>query len=95
MYREIVIETFRAIGGASKHLIRARPLAGQGFATTIRVECSSAMREKYPIGTKFLVHAKIKNTDQEPHLYTSWQWPYRVVSDQESTEIIKTKFKSC
>jgi hypothetical protein len=91
MYKNIVIETFRAIGGGSKHAIRARPLDGQGFSTAMRVECSSAMREKYPIGTKFLVRAKIKETEQDAHIYTSWQWPYRVVSDEEAIEIIKCR----
>lgn len=91
MYRDLVIETFLASGGGSKHSVRARPLSGQGFPTTMRVECSSAMREKYPPGTKFLIKAKVKDTEQDPHLYTSWQWPYRVVTDTEVSELIKTR----
>lgn len=94
MYRDVVIETFQSTGGGSKHSIRARPLEGQGFPTTMRVECSSTMREKFPIGTKFLVRAKIKNTEKESHLYTSWQWKFRVVSVQEAIEIIKNNAKA-
>lgn len=90
MYRNVVIETFEATGGGSKNAIRARPLAGQGFPTTMRVECSTAMRENYPLGTRFLIRAKLKNTGQDPHLYTSWQWPFRVVSNAEASKIIKT-----
>ncbi|MEJ8675689.1 hypothetical protein [Chromobacterium amazonense] len=90
-YRDVVIETFHYIGGNSKHSIRARPLPGQGFSTSMRVECSSSMRKMHAVGTLFKVRAKIKDTTQEPHLYTSWQWPYEVVSPEEADEFIAKK----
>ena len=93
MYRNVVIETYQNTSGGSKHSIRARPVAGQGFPTTMRVECSSAMREKYPIGTIFLVRAKIKDTEQQAHLYTSWQWAFRVLSAVDALEIISSNVK--
>ena len=90
-YRDVIIETFRHTGGNSKHSIRARPLSGQGLSTSMRVECSSSMREIHPVGTLFKVRAKIKDTDQEQHLYTSWQWAYEIVSAQEAEDFIAKK----
>jgi len=49
------------------------------------------MRKRHPIGTKFKVWAKIKNTIDTPHLYTSWQWKYDVLSDNEADAFIKAK----
>lgn len=90
-YRYVIIETFRFIGGGSKHSIRARSLPGQGLQTSMKVECSASMRERHPVGTKFKVWAKIKATDDFPHLYTSWQWAYEVFSDQDAQAFIKAK----
>ena len=90
-YRDVIIETYTHTGGSSKHLIRARPLPGQGLSTTMRVECSSKMRDIHPIGTLFKVRAKIKCTDQSPHLYTSWQWPYEIVSNQTAAGFVAKK----
>lgn len=90
-YRDVIIETFRHTGGNSKHSIRARPLPGQGLSTSMRVECSSSMREGHPPGTLIKVRAKIKDTVQEPHLYTSWQWAYEIVNAQDAADFIEKK----
>ena len=45
----------------------------------MRVECSSKMRDNYPIGTVFIVQAQI--IDKEggmDFLYTHYNWPYKV-----------------
>ena len=55
------------------------------------VECSSSMRDGHLIGTKFKVGARVKNTDQTPHLYTSWQWKYDVVNDEEAKNFLQKK----
>lgn len=90
-YRYVVIETYQSHGEFSRHSIRARPLPGQGLPTSMKVECSASMRERHPVGTKFKVWAKIKATDDAPHLYTSWQWAYEVFSDQDAQAFIKAK----
>lgn len=90
-YRDVIIETYLHTGGASKHSIRARPLPGQGLSTTMRVECSSSMRKSHAVGTLFKVRAKIKDTVQEPHLYTSWQWAYEVLNAEEAADFIAKK----
>jgi hypothetical protein len=49
------------------------------------------MREFHPIGTKFKVWAKIKNTEDAPHLYTSWQWKHEIVSNEDAQAFINAK----
>lgn len=80
-YRHIVVETYLQAGEPSRTAIRVRPLPGQGFTPDIHVECSKAMREKHPPGTKFRIRARLKQKlAGKPFLYTSWQWPYEVVT---------------
>lgn len=43
--------------------IRIRPIPGEAFSTGLNVECSKAMREKYPLGTVFRMRVKL--TDRE------------------------------
>lgn len=89
-YRDVIIETYRFTGGGSSHSIRARPIPGQGLDTNMHVECSSSMRKKHPVGTKLLIQAKI--TDKEggtPFLYSHYNWPYKVVTDEAVKEFIR------
>ena len=79
-YRQVVIETFN--GGPRGHhgSVRARPIKGEFYPTSMVVECSKEMRTRYPIGTKFRIYAK--ETDREgspPFLYTHFSWPYEVL----------------
>lgn len=88
-YSQVVVESFQYHGGGSIHKIRCRPVAGQGLSTSMRVECSSQMRRKHPVGTKFLIEARV--TDREggtPFLYTSHTWPYKVLTDEEAERFI-------
>lgn len=91
LYRYVLIQTYRAFGEPSKHSLRARPLRNQGLPVSMRVECSSKMRDAHPEGTIFLVLAKIKHTDRDPHLYTSWQWEYQVLSPEDAQAFIRAK----
>jgi hypothetical protein len=80
-YRKIAIQTYRSNGEASGKSIRARPLQGQGIATTMHVACSEKMRKEHPMGTVFIVKAKITNREGGPaFIYTSWKWPYSITT---------------
>ena len=64
-YREVAIESFDDHG-----VLRMRPVVGQAYHPWLRVQAPRAMVTDYPIGTRFLVHAKL--TDRlggEPYLY--------------------------
>ncbi len=92
-YRQIVIETYRNPGEPSSKAIRARPIAGQGFSTTLNIECSSKMRLTHPVGTHMIVRAKVTTREGTPFLYTHYSWPYRVVSEEEAKQFIQVPRK--
>jgi hypothetical protein len=88
-YRELVVQTYLNVGEESKKRVRARPFPGQGVSATMNVECSESMRVEYPIGTRFVL--RCKETCKEggtPFLYSSWQWPYRVVTAAQARAFI-------
>jgi hypothetical protein len=88
-YRQVIIETFKNIGNSSSKSVRARPISGQGLNVTMKVECSSKMRKDHPVGTLFLLEAKV--TDREggtPFLYAHYNSPYKVVSKNEAAELL-------
>ena len=49
----VVVETFLNPGEPSDAQFRVRPICGQPFPTTMRVQCSRAMRQAFPLGSKF------------------------------------------
>lgn len=90
-YKRYLIETFWSVSEQSEKKIRARPVTGQDLPTNMRVECSSSMRRSHPPGTKFIIQAKITNREGgAPFLYTSFKWPYKVVTEEEAKQFIET-----
>lgn len=68
----VIVETFYSGGESSSAKIRVRPVEGQGFPTSMRVECSRSMRESAPVGAKFRLW--VKQTNREggvPFLYSN------------------------
>ena len=47
------------------------------------------MREAHMEGTIFKVVAKIKDTEREPHIYTSWQWNWETLSEDQAAAFIQ------
>lgn len=84
-YKELVIETYENIGEPAAERIRARPLPGQGFPTNMKVECSLKMRNKYPIGSKIKITAKVSNRQGgTPFLYSHYSWDYEILTDEQA-----------
>ena len=82
-YREVVIETYL---GATTHAssgLRARPVPGQGYPLDMHVECSMAMRRSQPVGTRFLIQARVKAKDGRPCLYCYYGNDSKVLTDEE------------
>ncbi len=68
-YREVAVES---VADPRSGTLSIRPMAGQAFAPTMRVQCARSMRDpgQYPAGTRFLLTAKL--TDRlggKPFLY--------------------------
>ena len=52
------------------------------------------MRDKYPVGTCFLIKAQIIDKDGgNPFLYTYYNWPYEVLSKYKAQAWINKKAK--
>lgn len=49
----VVVETFLNPGEPSDAQYRVRPVDGQSFPRTMRVQCSRAMRQAFPVGSHF------------------------------------------
>lgn len=64
---------------------RIRPCPNQKFKTTMKVECSHKMKDDtIEVGTIFKIKVKLKepkSTFDEKHLYSSYKWPFEVISD--------------
>lgn len=82
-YEEIIVESYNESGSGLHGKIHIRPIPDQGdFLPDMRVECSKKLSKEYPVGTRFLIRAKI--TDREggnPFIYSSYQWPFEVLED--------------
>ena len=90
---QIIVETFYAPGEKSRSPIRVRPLAGQGFTTDMRVECSKEMRTAFPVGQPFCIYAKlISRLDSPDFLYSSYRDNWNPVSEDEAQVFIKKSF---
>ena len=83
-YREVAVESFLdpRSGG-----LRIRPMAGQAYATSMRVQCARLLTDPsvYPAGTRFLIRAKL--TDRNggaPFLYAYHGDPVRVLSNRDA-----------
>ena len=88
-YKKVVIETYHHTGGGSAKKIRARPVKGQDFDTSMNVECSSKMRKSYPVGTKFLIDARVSSKEGGTNfLYSHYESPYEIVTDEQAQEFI-------
>ena len=88
-YRELVVES--ALDARSGKP-RIRPVSGQAFATDMRVQCSRRLleMERYPIGTRFLLSARI--TDRQggaPFLYAWHGDPVVVMSKAEVERFVQ------
>lgn len=83
-YRDVLIQTYYGSNTTSSDGIRARPYPGQGLDVLMNVECSSRMRKSNPVGTVFLLQAKVTSREGgTPFLYAHHNAQYRVVSTEE------------
>lgn len=79
-YQKIVIETYDGAARGHHGKVRARPVKGEIYPTSMVVECSKEMRMRHPIGTKFRIYAKETNREGgATFLYTHFSWPYEIV----------------
>ncbi|QJE01361.1 hypothetical protein HH212_16060 [Massilia forsythiae] len=90
-YREVAVESVAIGGEGAGARLRIRPVAGQAYATSMRVQCSRALADpaRYPAGTRFLIRAKL--TDRNggaPFLYAWHGDPIKVLSPREARSFL-------
>src|SRR5262245_13671865 len=74
-YILIVVETYHESGGGLHGDLHVRPIEGQALPQSLRVRFPKALRRAHPIGTRFLVYAKL--TDKEGgngFIHTNHAW---------------------
>ncbi|QOY93202.1 hypothetical protein IM543_16735 [Massilia sp. UMI-21] len=79
-YREVAVESFLDPRSGQP---RIRPVSGQAYATSLRVQCARRLcdPERYPVGTRFLIRAKLTDRQGgEPYLYAWHGDPVAVLS---------------
>jgi hypothetical protein len=87
-YREVAVESFLDPGSGA---LRIRPMAGQAFAPTMKVQCSRRLTDPglHPAGTRFLLSAKL--TDRmggEPFLYAWHGDPVVVLTSAQANKFL-------
>lgn len=88
-YQKVLVQTYRAVGEQSSKTMRARPVAGQGLDTGMKVECSGDMRDGHPEGTVFMITAKV--TDRKggpPFIYTHPRWAFKVLTAAQAADFL-------
>lgn len=80
-YEMVLVESFIPENSSGTHgLVHIRPVSGGKYPPTLHVQCSKKLSKDYPVGTKFMLQAKL--TDREgggEFLYSSYRWKYDVV----------------
>jgi hypothetical protein len=87
-YREVAVHS---VLDARTGRLRIRPMPGQAFAPSMRVQCARALADpaRYPAGTRFLLNAKL--TDRlggEPFLFAWHGDPVQVLSAAQARKFL-------
>lgn len=80
-YYYVVVESYVPKDTSGLHgKVHIRPVGGERFSQDLHVECSKALSENYPIGTKFKIKAKLTDRkDGGEYLYSHYKWKYEVL----------------
>lgn len=91
LYYYVAVETFAPyMSEPSSSFIRVRPLEGQGVSTLLRVECDrSILRHGFPIGTVFILQAKLTDREGGQFIYSYFGWEYCTIDRQTAESLIK------
>lgn len=92
-YYKVAIKTRENWGESSKRSIRANPLPNQGFPPFLNVACGTSLRKKYPVGSVFIIWAKLaydKRYDSY-YLYSYQDWETQLVDEETAKELIEQK----
>jgi hypothetical protein len=89
-YILIVVETYLESGGGLHGDLHVRPIEGQALPKNLRVRFPKALRRAHPLGTRFLVYAKL--TDKEggnDFVHTNHAWDVQVLGPPPAGDDLK------
>ncbi|MBD0824435.1 hypothetical protein [Aestuariibaculum marinum] len=81
-YSEIIVESYIPDKLSGLHgKIHIKPIAGQEpFTEDMHVSCSKVLSQRYPVGTKFKIKAKLTSKEGgKPYLFSHRTWAYEVL----------------
>jgi hypothetical protein len=85
-YRDVAVES---VVDARTGRLRIKPVAGQAYATSMRVQCGRTLVEQYPAGTRFLIRAKLTDRDGgAPFLYAWHGDPVNVLTPRAAESFL-------
>ena len=82
-YQLIEVESYLQKSTSGIHgKVPIRPILGQAdFDSSLHVKCSKEMSTEYPVGSCFLIKGKLNDLKVDrKFIYSSYQWPYEVIS---------------
>ncbi|MCG2583251.1 hypothetical protein [Massilia sp. TS11] len=87
LYREVAVRSVRAADGS----VRLAPLPGQAFASTMRVHAARALCDlaRYPLGSCFLLQARLTDRGGEPYLYSWHGDPVQLLGAEEAARFLE------
>lgn len=87
-YYQVVVESYIPVNRPGLHGdIHIRPISGQDpFTPDMHVECSKKLSEEYPVGTRFLIKAKITSREGgRKFAYSHYRWAFKVLDDKTNS----------
>jgi hypothetical protein len=87
-YREVAVES---VADPRTGRLRIKPVAGQAYSTGMRVQCARALLDPalYPVGTRFLIRAKLTDRAGGPPFLYSWHGdPVKVLTAREAATFL-------
>lgn len=76
----LMVESYNESGSGLHGNVHVRPVAGQGYPTSLRVRCSKGLVRNYPVGTRFWIYAKLTDREGSGEFMSSHHsWDYDVI----------------
>ena len=90
VYYKVAVEAKPRLTGGSNASLRVHPLPGQGFDSSMNVECGRVARREATNGNVIILWAKETNReDGPPFLYSYFGWSHTKIKKAEAVEMIK------
>lgn len=89
-YILMVVETYHESGSGLHDDLHVRPIKGQSVSPHLRVRFPKPLRRAHPVGTRFLVYAKISDREGgNEFIHTNHAWDVTVLGPPPAGEDMK------